>query len=90
MTEATGETAVPTGETEAGGTAAAEIVVAVIDRIRSLPGSTPEIGHRAAERARRLLRAMPPAAWFGVVMALLFLAFGAALLLEPSVGRGGR
>ncbi len=44
----------------------------------------------ALRRQGLKLRAIPPAAWFGLFFVALLLAFAVALLFQPTVGRGGR
>lgn len=73
--EATGEEGMAVAETESAG--------------RVEPRATAAL-RRSADRVVNRLRSMPPALWFGLVMALLLAAFAAALLFQPTVGRGGR
>jgi hypothetical protein len=45
---------------------------------------------RACRAARGHLRAPPTAWWLASALVVLFVLFFLALLLEPTVGRGGR
>lgn len=45
---------------------------------------------RWTTRARAALARVPAERWLGLLLVLLLVAFAVALLLEPSVGRGGR
>lgn len=52
-------------------------------------------GHVAALRELRVrllarIRAVRPEAWWLLLFACLLLAFGLALVVQPTVGRGGR